>query len=276
MEGEGRTPRKEGARYAPGAQDEGLPSREEAESPMSRMERIVGRAGVEALARATVMIIGVGGVGSNCLEALARGGVGGFVVVDFDTVALSNINRQAIATYDTIGLPKVDAAERLVASVNPDARVEKLSRFVTPENAADLIDAYAGRVSYIVDAIDNVSAKLALAKHADGTEVPYLSCMGAANKLYPELFRFDDIYNTSGDALARIIRREARHRSIGSLRVLYSPEPPFEPASDSENPDQADRRVRPQLGTMSYVVPVMGMMAAGEVIRHICGFGGRS
>ncbi len=247
------------------------------DSRTSRIECMVGRAGVDALARATVLIIGVGGVGSNCLEALARGGVGGFVVVDCDTVAPSNINRQAIATVRTVGWRKVDAAQDLVASINPDARIETLHMRVTPENAGELIDAYAHRVSYIVDAIDTVSAKLALAERACDVDVPYVSCMGAANKLYPELFRFSDIYETSGDALARVMRKEARRRSIRSLRVLYSPEPPFEPvgapSDESFSTDALGAQRRPTLGTMSYVVPVVGMMAAGDVIRAVCGLG---
>lgn len=123
------------------------------------------RDGLARLADSTVMVLGVGGVGSNCVEALARGGVGRLIVVDHDVVQASNINRQAIAFRSTIGRKKVDVARAMIADINPEAQVEALDRFVLAEDVPEFLDAYADRVDYVVDAIDTISAKLAVASH---------------------------------------------------------------------------------------------------------------
>ena len=133
----------------------------------SKLELIMGRDGLARLADSTVMVLGVGGVGSNCVEALARGGVGRLIVVDHDVVQASNINRQAIAFRSTIGRKKVDVARAMIADINPEAQVEALDRFVLAEDVPEFLDAYADRVDYVVDAIDTISAKLAVAQYAD-------------------------------------------------------------------------------------------------------------
>ena len=169
-----------------------------------KLELIMGREGLARLAASTVMVLGVGGVGSNCVEALARGGVGRLVVVDHDVVQASNINRQAIAFRSTIGRKKVDVARAMVADINPSAQVEALDRFVLAEDVPDFLGAYAGRVDFFIDAIDTISAKLAVAQYADAEGLRLISSMGAANKLRPDCFRFADVYGTVNCPLCRI------------------------------------------------------------------------
>lgn len=233
----------------------------------SRLERIMGRDGVDRLASSTVMVLGVGGVGSNCIEALARGGVGNLVIVDHDVVQESNINRQAIAFRSTLGLPKVEAMRRMIADINPDAHVEPLQRFVLAQDVPGLLDEYAERVDYVVDAIDTVSAKLAIAEYADAREVRLISSMGAANKLHPECLRVADVFETVNCPLSRIMRKEARKRGIGRLKVLYSCEQPVKVAVR----EGSERRERSNLGTASFMPPIMGQMIAGQVIRELAG-----
>lgn len=230
-----------------------------------KLELIMGRAGVERLAASTVMVLGLGGVGSNCVEALARGGVGGLVVVDHDVVQVSNINRQAIAFNSTLGRKKTDVVRAMVADINPAAKVEPLDTFVLAENVPALLDTYRGRVDYVVDAIDTISTKLAIAQYADTEGLRLISSMGAANKLRPECFRVADVYDTVNCPLCRIMRKEGRKRGIRHLRVLYSCEQPV-PVPVREG---AERRERSNLGTASYVPPIMGQMIAGEVIRAL-------
>ena len=233
----------------------------------SKLELIMGRAGVERLAASTVMVLGLGGVGSNCVEALARGGVGGLVVVDHDVVQASNINRQAIAFHSTLGRKKTDVVRAMVADINPSACVEPLDTFVLAENVPELLGTYRDRVDYVVDAIDTVSTKLAIAQYADAQGIRLISSMGAANKLRPECFRAADVYDTVNCPLCRIMRKEGRKRGIRHLRVLYSCEEPVRvPVREG-----AARRERSNLGTASYVPPIMGQMIAGEVLRELAG-----
>ena len=207
----------------------------------SKLELIMGRDGLARLADSTVMVLGVGGVGSNCVEALARGGVGRLIVVDHDVVQASNINRQSIAFTSTIGRKKVDVARAMVADINPAAQVEAIDEFLLAENVPTFLDAHAGGADY----------------------------MGAANKLRPECFRVADVYDTVNCPLCRIMRKEGRKRGIRSLRVLYSCEQPV----DVPVREGAARRERSNLGTASYVPPIMGQMIAGEVICALAGIG---
>ena len=242
-----------------------------AETAADKLQIIMGAEGVARLEASTVMVLGLGGVGSNCVEALARGRVGGLVVVDADVVAPSNINRQAIAYQSTLGQRKVDATEHMVLDINPDCRVVKRHEFVTAQGAAVLLDEClaeaGGEIDYVVDAIDTVSAKLALAALAQERGFPLLSSMGAANKLHPEALRFADIYETRNCPLCRVMRRECRKRGIRSLRVLYSDEEPVRTAA----PAGSARTGRTVLGTASYLPPIMGQMIAGQVIRELAG-----
>ena len=236
-------------------------------SATEKLEVIVGADGVKRLAEATVMVLGCGGVGSNCAVALARGGVGNLVLVDRDVVSESNINRQAVAFYSTIGRNKVDVMRDIALDINPQIQVETHVRFLTEEDVPEFLESYRERVDWFVDAIDTVSTKLALAEYADKTELPLVSSMGGGNKLDPELFTFADIYDTKGCPLCRVMRREARKRGVGHLQVLYSSEVPVE----TEAQPDAERSDRSDLGTMSYIPPIMGQMLAGWVIRKIVG-----
>lgn len=239
------------------------------QSATSKLEVILGKDGVERLGAATVMVLGLGGVGSNCVEALARGGVGRLIVVDHDVVQASNINRQAIAFYSTIGRKKTDVTRAMVTDINPSAEVVAIDAFVLAENLEGLIGPYRDGLDYVVDAIDTVSTKLALAKYAEEEGIELISSMGAANKLHPECFRVADVYDTVNCPLCRIMRKEARKRGIRSLRVLYSCEQPVPTAAR----EGASRRERSDLGTASFVPPIMGQMIAGEVIRSLSGVG---
>ena len=182
----------------------------------------MGDDGRERLANATGMVLGLGGVGSNCVEALARGGVGHLIVLDHDIVGLSNINRQAIAFHSTLGRKKHEVVRGMVHDINPNCQVEALDMFLRADDVAPLLDRYLGKVDMLIDAIDSVSAKLAIAEYADRTGMPLISSMGGANKLHPECLRFADVSETHNDPLARVMRKECRKRGIRRLRVLYS------------------------------------------------------
>ena len=162
---------------------------------------------MDLLADATVAVFGIGGVGGYTVEALARSGVGHFVLVDDDKVCLTNINRQIIATRSSVGKYKVDVMKERILDINPKAEVEVYKCFYLPENANDFDFS---KYSYVVDAVDTVTAKIEIIMRAKACNVPVISCMGAGNKLDPTKFRVADIYKTNMCPLAKVMRREMK------------------------------------------------------------------
>lgn len=200
------------------------------------------------------------------MEALARSGVGYFLLVDNDKVALSNLNRQIIATLDTVGRYKTQVMKERILSINPQAAVETRECFFLPENADEFdFSSY----SYVVDAVDTVTAKLELVVRAKEAGVPVISSMGAGNKLDPTRFEVTDIYQTSVCPLARVMRRELKARGIQDLKVVYSREEARKPEKSLMTEEDSTSRRRSVPGSVSFVPSVAGLIAAGEVIRDL-------
>lgn len=241
----------------------------------ARTQLLIGEDGLDRLRDSTVMVFGVGGVGSHCIEALARSGVGRLIVIDNDTVSLTNINRQSIAYHSTIGRMKTEVMRERIRDIDPAITVRTYETFVLPENLAELLDQEEkntdGKIDYIIDAIDTVSAKIALAEEALKRDIPLISSMGTGNKLHPELFEIADLSETSFCPLCRVMRRELKQRGITHLKVLYSKEKPVDTCGRSTGEDSGARRSLP--GSISFVPPVAGLLIAGEVIRELAGAG---
>lgn len=230
----------------------------------SRTELLIGAEGQRQLSGSTVVIFGVGGVGSHCIEALARCGIGHLILVDNDTVSLTNINRQSIAYHSTIGQYKTQVMKTRIADINPTAQVDTFETFVLPDNLDALLNK-AGPIDYMIDAIDTVTAKLAIAEYAEKHGIPLISSMGTGNKLHAELFEITDISKTSVCPLCRVMRKELKSRGISHLKVLYSKEQPLSPVTTTDEP--TTKRATP--GSISFVPPVAGLLIAGEVIRDL-------
>lgn len=228
----------------------------------SRTRNLIGDDAQNRIIASKVAVFGVGGVGSYVVEALARAGVGEFILVDGDVVSESDVNRQLIATTENIGEAKVTAAKKRIMSVNPKAKVTEHHVFYLPDtrDAVDLSDC-----DYIVDAIDNVTAKLMLAAYGEAYSIPVISSMGTGNKLDPSRFYVTDISKTAGDPLARVMRRECRARGIKRLKVVVSDEEPIKVAAVSSE----TRRAIP--ASISFVPSAAGLVIAGEVIRDLAG-----
>ena len=222
--------------------------------PFARTEMLLGREAMETLAHARVAVFGIGGVGGYICEALARSGVGSLDLIDDDRVSLTNLNRQIIATRASLGRPKVLVMRERIMEINPQANVRTWERFFLPENAGEFpFDRY----DYVADAVDTVSAKLALAESCAGAGTPIISSMGAGNKLDPTAFRVSDIYETKNDPLARIMRRELRKRGVEKLKVVWSEETPIRPREGSVP------------GSAAFVPSVAGLIMAGEIIKDL-------
>ena len=227
----------------------------------SRTELLIGKENLEKLKNSKVAIFGIGGVGSFVLEALARAGIGNFILVDKDNVDLSNLNRQIIATRKTVGKPKVEVAKERILEINPNAEVEIYKEFFMPETEG-ILDS---TISYVVDAIDTVTAKIELVKRAQELNIPIISSMGTGNKLDPTKFEVSDIYKTSVCPLAKVMRKELKARKIKKLKVVYSKELPIKVARNEEVIKQIP-------GSISFVPSVAGLIVAGEVIKDIISY----
>lgn len=234
----------------------------------SRTELLIGAKGMDLLKGSSVMVFGVGGVGSHCIEALARSGIGKLILIDNDTVSLTNINRQSIAYHSTIGQFKTAVMAERIRDIDPSIKVKTYETFVLPENLAAILDDEE-RIDYIIDAIDTVSAKIALVEEAVKRGIRLISSMGTGNKLHPELFEIDDLSKTSVCPLCRVMRRELKQRGILHLKVLYSKEKPIDISGRETGEDPGARRSIP--GSISFVPPVAGLLIAGQVIRELSG-----
>jgi tRNA A37 threonylcarbamoyladenosine dehydratase len=245
------------------------------QNQFSRTELLIGEPALEKLKNSTVVIFGLGGVGSFSFEALIRGGIGNLILVDDDTICLTNLNRQIHANHDTIGRPKVDVLKERALKINPNCKVETYQTFVKEDNIDEIIPI---DTSYVIDAIDTVSSKIALIVWCKEHNIDIISCMGTGNKLDPTKFKISDIYSTKICPLAKVMRHELRKRNIESLKVLYSEEIPLTPKHDvitckegcvcsgGSKKCLAKRQIP---GSISFVPPAAGMIIGGEVIKDI-------
>lgn len=246
-------------------------------SEFSRTKLLLGEEAMRNLKNASVAVFGIGGVGSYTVEALARSGVGRLILVDDDKVCLTNINRQLIALRSTVGRYKVEAAKERILDINPKAEVEIHQAFFSAETVGEF--DFSG-YSYVVDAIDTVTAKLLLIEKAKAAGTSVISCMGAGNKLDPTQLEVADISKTSVCPLARVMRSELRKRGIEHLKVVYSREKPLTPIENETDsckyhcicPPGTKRKctIRRQVpGSVAFVPSVAGLILAGEVIRDL-------
>ena len=244
----------------------------------SRTELLIGHDALSRLQSSRVAVFGIGGVGGYTVEALARSGVGALDLIDDDRICVTNINRQILATWSTVGKYKVDAARDRILDINPKAQVTIYKTFFLPENAEEFPFA---DYDYIVDAIDTVTGKIALVEQANHLGIPIISSMGAGNKLDASAFEVADIYETSMDPLARVMRRELKKRGIPALKVVYSKEKAIRPIDDLEISCRTQcicppgsvrtctvRRDIP--GSTAFVPSTVGLIIAGEVIKDLC------
>ena len=243
----------------------------------SRTELLFGKEAMDKLAGSKVAVFGIGGVGGYVCEALVRSGVGAFDLIDDDKVCLTNLNRQIIATRSTVGKYKTDVMRDRMLDINPKVDVEVHKCFFLPENADDFPwDSY----DYVVDAVDTVTAKIALVMKCKEKNIPIISSMGAGNKLDGSQFKVADIYKTNVCPLAKVMRRELKKRGVKKLKVVYSEEIPTRPIEDMAIscrnhcicPPGAEHRCterRDIPGSVAFVPSVAGLIIAGEVAKDL-------
>ena len=229
----------------------------------SRTELLIGKNGLKKLENAKIAIFGIGGVGSFVAEGLVRAGIHHFILVDHDKICLTNLNRQVHATQTTINKYKVDVMKKRILTINPNAIVETYKEFYLPGNKEKILDE---SISYIVDAIDTVTAKIELVINANKLNIPIISSMGTGNKLDPTKFEIIDIYNTSICPLAKVMRKELRARNIDHLKVVYSKEEPIK-VNNINNEEVSSKKQIP--GSISFVPSVAGLIIASEIVKDL-------
>lgn len=222
------------------------------ENIYTRSLPILGEDSLKKLINASVCIIGLGGVGSFAAESVARCGIGHITLIDFDVVSQSNRNRQLYALTSTQDKYKTEVAKMRIKDINPSCDIEAFNMFLDINNIESLnLDRY----DYVIDAIDNVSAKVRIAKICGDKSVPHISVLGTGNKLKPEMLQITDIYSTKICPLARAVRSLAKKEGIKKMKVIYSEEEPI-----------VKNRVP---ASMIFVPSTAGILAAREALVHI-------
>ena len=225
----------------------------------NRSSLLLGEDGIEKLNKSHVWIFGIGGVGGYCAEALVRAGIGNITVVDNDNISVSNLNRQIVALQSTIGKSKVEVFKMRALDINPNVNICAIHKMYLPENSCEFDFSNA---DYVVDCVDNVSAKIELAVKAQMWSVPIVSSMGTGNKLDNTGFEITDIYKTHTDPLSKVMRRELKRRGVKRLNVVYSPKmsAPYTKVFEG---------ARPVTASVPWVPPVGGFVAAYKVVTDL-------
>lgn len=237
----------------------------------SRNELAIGKQGLDLMKDTTVAVLGIGGVGSFSVEALARSGVGKIILIDKDDVDITNINRQIHSLLSTVGQSKVDLMADRVLDINPGCEVVRLKMFYTEETYEEL---FQYQPDYILDASDTISYKIHLIKECLHRDIPIISSMGAANKMDPTQFEIADIFDTSYDPIARVIRTRLRKEGYKKgIPVVYSKEKPIRIREDVRQevaPDNAEiRKAEMPPSSNAFVPSVAGLIMASHVVQEI-------
>jgi tRNA A37 threonylcarbamoyladenosine dehydratase len=252
-----------------------------------RTARLLGDDGVARLGGATVTVFGVGGVGAAAAEALVRTGVGRVVLVDYDRICVTNVNRQLHATKPVLGKRKVDVMAERLRTINPDAEIDPRAEFYAPDTSARLL---VPEPDVVIDAIDQVAAKMHLIATCLRDRLRIVSAMGAAARLDPTLVRVADLSETRVDPFARDLRRNLRRkhdldctRTTG-VWAVFSEETPIPPRALAYDDggfrcvcpggqngfNDCEHRNRVE-GSVAFVPQAFGMVAASVAVKLLLG-----
>ncbi len=239
-----------------------------------RTELLLGSEAMSRLQESSVAVFGLGGVGSFTAESLARAGIGRLLLVDKDVVDVTNINRQLIALDDTIGKAKVDVMAERIRQINPECQVIRKKMFF---EASSVNEVFADPLDFIADAIDTISSKILLILESNSRGIPIISSMGAANKLDPTKFEVLDLFETSVDPIAKVMRRELKKRGFSEpLPVVCSTETPLTPVhqyrvNTLDIDQELPRKAATPPASIAFVPPVAGLILASYIVRQLIG-----
>lgn len=223
---------------------------------LERLESQIGKENIEKLKNSTVLIIGLGGVGGYALESIVRSGIQNLIIVDADTIESSNLNRQLISLQSNIGEKKVDAFEKRILDINPNAKIKKIDQYITEENINLLFEE---KIDYLIDACDTVPTKKLIIKQCINKKIPMISCMGMGRKLDISKIKVQDIRKTSYDPIAKKIRRMINEEHIKEKVMVVS------------STEQPVTNTKKHISSNSFVPAVAGINCASYIIHLIIG-----
>jgi tRNA A37 threonylcarbamoyladenosine dehydratase len=236
------------------------------------LSRIYGQSGAARIRDAHVAVVGIGGVGSWAVEALARSGVARITLIDMDHVAESNVNRQIHALTATIGMSKIGAMEQRVLQINPQAALQCVDDFVTPENWPDILPS---GVNAVIDACDQISAKYAMAQWSLKSRIPFVTVGAAGGKRLGQAVEVQDLADVTHDPLLAKMRYRLRREKLVkanaarmNVACVFSREPVQKPVQTCETTNDGSLNCH-GYGSMVSVTAVFGMVAAGWVIEKL-------
>ncbi len=217
-----------------------------------RILKLITKEELDNISSKHILLVGVGGVGGYVLESLIRSGFKHISIVDGDVIGLSNLNRQIIAKMDNLGCSKVLEAKKRVLSINPDANIEVIDKFLTVDNMHEYIKE---DYDYIIDACDDVKIKIELIKYAKEKEIPIIVSLGTGRKMNPSLLEVTSLNKTFNDPLAKKLRYELKKQDISlNIPVVFS----REEAVDTDG----------CVGSVIFVPSVAGILMANVVFEH--------
>ncbi|MCH7401573.1 ThiF family adenylyltransferase [Belliella kenyensis] len=232
---------------------------------LSRTELIVGREGLEKLAKKHVLVVGLGGVGSFAAEFICRSGIGELTIIDGDSVDVSNCNRQLPATQKNVGQSKAEWMEERLLAINPQLKIHVIKQFLKPGAMFRLLQE--NEFDYVVDCIDSFSPKLHLIESAILRGFPLVSSMGAGGKVDPTQIRIADISETYNCKLAKHVRKRIKNKGISTgFKAVFSTELYNK---DSLMMTDGTNFKKSAYGTMSFLPAAFGCSCASVVINDL-------
>lgn len=231
----------------------------------SRTKLLLKDDGLNKLNNSHVLIVGLGGVGAFAAECICRAGVERMTIIDADRINETNINRQLPALHSTIDEFKAEVLKKRFLDINPNLTINSLTEYVSEDNIAEILDN--GNFSYIIDAIDSLSPKVALCLEAKKRGIHIICSMGAGGRVDPTKIQITDISKTFNDGLAAAFRQRLRKHGVNSgVKVVFSTESASQEAMIVTDGQNNQRSIR---GTISYLPAIFGCMLAGYVIQQL-------
>ena len=226
----------------------------------NRTIMLLGNENFNKLQNSHVLIVGVGGVGGYVAEFLVRTGVGNLTIVDQDTIDITNLNRQIIATNSTLNMPKVEAFKNRLLDINNKLNLFCLHNKLQENNVNEIL--HTNKFDIIVDSIDSVKDKVSLICCAKQMNIPIISALGAGNRVGIPNYEIKDIFKTSDDGLARVLRKKLRENNIQNLDVAYSPVKPVNPVKTNVNGER-------NIGSLVYFPASCASVISAYVIEKL-------
>ncbi len=218
----------------------------------SRTEKIIGIYNINKLNNTNVLLVGIGGVGGITFEMLVRCGVENITIVDYDTFEESNLNRQILSLTSNIGQKKIDVAKKRALEINSRCKINTILGKID----SNMLNNLPSNFDYIIDACDDLKAKVALVKYAVKNNVKIISCCGTGNRVNPEKLKISNIWKTEYDPLAKKFRLELRKEKINyKLPVVFSSEQPI--------------KTNGVIGSLATVPNSAGILLASYVINDV-------